>query len=112
VVAGITPFNFPAMIPMWKMGPALACGNAFILKPSERDPSVPLMLAELMQEAGLPDGVLQVVNGDKEAVDAILDNPRSRRSALSARPPSRNTSTAAAARTASACSALAVPRTT
>ncbi|GAA0293348.1 CoA-acylating methylmalonate-semialdehyde dehydrogenase [Rhodovulum strictum] len=75
VVAGITPFNFPAMIPLWKMGPALACGNAFILKPSERDPSVPLMLAELLQEAGLPDGLLQVVNGDKEAVDAILDNP-------------------------------------
>jgi malonate-semialdehyde dehydrogenase (acetylating)/methylmalonate-semialdehyde dehydrogenase len=75
VVAGITPFNFPAMIPLWKMGPALACGNAFILKPSERDPSVPLMLAELLKEAGLPDGVLQVVNGDKEAVDAILDNP-------------------------------------
>jgi len=74
VVAGITPFNFPAMIPMWKICPALACGNAFILKPSERDPSVPLMLAELMKEAGLPDGVLQVVNGDKEAVDAILDN--------------------------------------
>ncbi|EKE45805.1 hypothetical protein OCGS_0031 [Oceaniovalibus guishaninsula JLT2003] len=74
VAAGITPFNFPAMIPLWKMGPALACGNAFILKPSERDPSVPLMLAELAQEAGLPDGVLQVVNGDKEAVDAILDN--------------------------------------
>ena len=75
VAAGITPFNFPAMIPLWKMGPALACGNAFILKPSERDPSVPLMLAELMQEAGLPDGVLQVINGDKGAVDAILDNP-------------------------------------
>jgi len=75
VVAGITPFNFPAMIPMWKMGPALACGNAFILKPSERDPSVPIMLAELMKEAGLPDGLLQVINGDKEAVDAILDNP-------------------------------------
>ncbi|RVT83913.1 CoA-acylating methylmalonate-semialdehyde dehydrogenase [Rhodobacteraceae bacterium CCMM004] len=75
VAAGITPFNFPAMIPMWKMAPAIACGNAFILKPSERDPSVPLMLAELFSEAGLPDGVLQVVNGDKEAVDAILDNP-------------------------------------
>lgn len=75
VVAGITPFNFPAMIPMWKFCPAIACGNAFILKPSERDPSVPIMLAELMQEAGLPDGILQVVNGDKEAVDAILDNP-------------------------------------
>ncbi len=74
VVAGITPFNFPAMIPMWKFAPALACGNAFILKPSERDPSVPLMLAELMIEAGLPAGLLQVVNGDKEAVDAILDN--------------------------------------
>jgi malonate-semialdehyde dehydrogenase (acetylating) / methylmalonate-semialdehyde dehydrogenase len=74
VVAGITPFNFPAMIPLWKMGPALACGNAVILKPSERDPSVPIMLAELCQEAGLPDGVLQVINGDKEAVDAILDN--------------------------------------
>lgn len=74
VVAGITPFNFPAMIPMWKMAPALACGNAFILKPSERDPSVPLMLAELMTEAGLPDGLLQVINGDKGAVDAILDN--------------------------------------
>ena len=75
VAAGITPFNFPAMIPLWKMGPALACGNAFILKPSERDPSVPMMLAQLMQEAGLPDGVLQVINGDKESVDAILDNP-------------------------------------
>ena len=75
VAAGITPFNFPAMIPMWKMAPALVCGNAFILKPSERDPSVPLMLAELLQEAGLPDGVLQVINGDKESVDAILDNP-------------------------------------
>jgi malonate-semialdehyde dehydrogenase (acetylating)/methylmalonate-semialdehyde dehydrogenase len=74
VVAGITPFNFPAMIPLWKMGPALASGNAMILKPSERCPSVPLMLAELIQEAGLPDGLLQVVNGDKEAVDAILDN--------------------------------------
>ncbi|WP_375552648.1 CoA-acylating methylmalonate-semialdehyde dehydrogenase [Rhodophyticola porphyridii] len=75
VAAGITPFNFPAMIPMWKMAPALVCGNAFILKPSERDPSVPLMLAELLKEAGLPDGVLQVINGDKESVDAILDNP-------------------------------------
>ncbi|AMY69035.1 CoA-acylating methylmalonate-semialdehyde dehydrogenase [Frigidibacter mobilis] len=74
VAAGITPFNFPAMIPLWKMGPALAAGNAFILKPSERDPSVPLMLAALFQEAGLPDGVLQVINGDKEAVDALLDN--------------------------------------
>jgi len=74
VVAGITPFNFPAMIPMWKFCPAIAAGNAFILKPSERDPSVPLMLAELMTEAGLPDGILNVVNGDKESVDAILDH--------------------------------------
>ncbi|MDP2495249.1 CoA-acylating methylmalonate-semialdehyde dehydrogenase [Shimia thalassica] len=74
VTAGITPFNFPAMIPMWMFAPAIACGNAFILKPSERDPSVPLMLAELMEEAGLPKGILQVVNGDKESVDAILYN--------------------------------------
>ncbi|WP_223478191.1 CoA-acylating methylmalonate-semialdehyde dehydrogenase [Oricola indica] len=75
VVAGITPFNFPAMIPMWKFCPAVAAGNAFILKPSERDPSVPMMLAELMLEAGLPAGILNVVNGDKEAVDGILDHP-------------------------------------
>ena len=72
VTAGITPFNFPAMIPMWMFAPAIVCGNAFILKPSERDPSVPLMLAELLKEAGLPDGILQVVNGDKEEVDALL----------------------------------------
>ncbi|MEX1660571.1 CoA-acylating methylmalonate-semialdehyde dehydrogenase [Thioclava sp. 15-R06ZXC-3] len=74
VVAGITPFNFPAMIPLWKMGPALSSGNAMILKPSERTPSTALMLAEIAQEAGLPDGVLQVINGDKEAVDTILDH--------------------------------------
>jgi malonate-semialdehyde dehydrogenase (acetylating)/methylmalonate-semialdehyde dehydrogenase len=73
--AGITPFNFPAMIPMWMFGVAIACGNAFILKPSERDPSVPVRLAELMKEAGLPDGILNVVHGDKEMVDAILDHP-------------------------------------
>jgi len=75
VVAGITPFNFPAMIPLWKCAPAIACGNAFILKPSERAPSVPLRLAELFLEAGLPPGILNVVNGDKEAVDAILEDP-------------------------------------
>ncbi|VAW17668.1 Methylmalonate-semialdehyde dehydrogenase [hydrothermal vent metagenome] len=74
VVAGITPFNFPAMIPMWKFCPAIAAGNAFILKPSERTPTVPLMLAELMVEAGLPEGILNVVNGDKEVVDAILEH--------------------------------------
>jgi malonate-semialdehyde dehydrogenase (acetylating)/methylmalonate-semialdehyde dehydrogenase len=75
VVAGITPFNFPAMIPLWKMAPALSCGNAMILKPSERVPSTSLFLAELLKEAGLPDGVLQVVNGDKSAVDGLIDNP-------------------------------------
>jgi malonate-semialdehyde dehydrogenase (acetylating)/methylmalonate-semialdehyde dehydrogenase len=75
VVAGITPFNFPAMIPMWMFGVAIACGNAFILKPSEKDPSVPVRLAELMLEAGAPAGVLNVVHGDKSAVDAILNHP-------------------------------------
>jgi malonate-semialdehyde dehydrogenase (acetylating)/methylmalonate-semialdehyde dehydrogenase len=75
VVAGITPFNFPAMIPMWMFGVAIACGNTFICKPSEKDPSVPLRLAELMMEAGAPAGLLNVVNGDKEAVDAILEDP-------------------------------------
>jgi malonate-semialdehyde dehydrogenase (acetylating)/methylmalonate-semialdehyde dehydrogenase len=76
VVAGITPFNFPAMIPLWKCAPAIACGNAFILKPSERDPSVPMRLAEIFVEAGLPPGILTVVNGDKEAVDTLLTDPR------------------------------------
>ena len=75
VVAGITPFNFPAMIPMWMFGVAIAAGNTFICKPSEKDPSVPLRLAELMMEAGAPAGVLNVVHGDKEAVDAILKDP-------------------------------------
>ena len=75
VVAGITPFNFPAMIPLWMCGPALATGNAFVLKPSERDPSVPVRLAELLTEAGLPDGVFNVVQGDKVAVDALLEHP-------------------------------------
>ncbi len=75
VCGGITPFNFPAMIPMWMFAPAIVCGNAFVLKPSERDPTVPMMLAELLLEAGLPEGILQVVNGDKEAVDALLHSP-------------------------------------
>ena len=74
VVASIMPFNFPAMMPLFHLGPALSCGNAVVLKPSERDPSVPLMLAELFVEAGLPKGVFQVVNGDKEAVDTLLDS--------------------------------------
>ena len=76
VVAGITPFNFPAMIPLWKCAPAIACGNTFILKPSERAPSVPMRIAELFLKAGLPEGVLNVVNGDKEAVDALLTDKR------------------------------------
>ena len=75
VVAGITPFNFPAMVPMWMFPVAIACGNTFVLKPSERDPSASLVIAELWSEAGLPEGVFNVVHGDKEAVDAILDHP-------------------------------------
>ncbi|MCA0201313.1 MAG: CoA-acylating methylmalonate-semialdehyde dehydrogenase [Proteobacteria bacterium] len=75
VVAGITPFNFPAMVPMWMFAIAIACGNTFVLKPSEKDPSVPMRLAELMLAAGAPPGVLNVLNGDKEAVDAILTDP-------------------------------------
>ena len=75
VVAGITPFNFPAMVPMWMFPVALACGNTFVLKPSERDPSASLLLAEMLQQAGLPDGVFNVVHGDKAAVDALLQHP-------------------------------------
>ena len=75
VVAGITPFNFPIMVPMWMFPVALACGNTFVLKPSERDPSAGVMLAQLLKEAGLPDGVFNVVNGDKESVDALLEHP-------------------------------------
>jgi malonate-semialdehyde dehydrogenase (acetylating)/methylmalonate-semialdehyde dehydrogenase len=75
VVAGITPFNFPAMVPMWMWAPAIACGNAFVLKPSEKDPSASVYVAELLKEAGLPDGVFNVVHGDKVAVDALLEHP-------------------------------------
>ena len=75
VVAGITPFNFPAMVPMWMWAPALACGNTFILKPSEKDPSASIYTAELLKEAGVPDGVFNVVHGDKVAVDAMLEHP-------------------------------------
>src|SRR5690606_40902696 len=75
VVAGITPFNFPAMVPMWMFAVAIACGNTFVLKPSEKDPSLPIRLGELMLQAGAPKGVLNVVNGDKRAVDTILDHP-------------------------------------
>jgi len=76
VVAGITPFNFPAMVPMWMYPMAIVCGNTFVLKPSERDPSAPMYIAKLLKEAGLPDGVFNVVNGDKEAVDTLLEDPR------------------------------------
>ncbi len=76
VCAGITPFNFPAMVPMWMFPISIACGNTFILKPSEKDPSCPMRLAELLKEAGLPDGVFNVVNGDKEAVDTLLEDER------------------------------------
>ena len=75
VVAGITPFNFPAMVPMWMWAPALACGNTFVLKPSEKDPSASMWIAELLKEAGVPDGVFNVVHGDKVAVDAVLEHP-------------------------------------
>ena len=75
VVAGITPFNFPAMVPMWMFANAIACGNTFILKPSEKDPSASLFLAQLLHEAGVPDGVFNVIQGDKVAVDAILEHP-------------------------------------
>ena len=75
VVAGITPFNFPVMVPLWMLANAIACGNAFVLKPSEKDPSPSLLLAELAKEAGVPDGVLNVVHGDAVAVDALLEHP-------------------------------------
>ncbi|MEK9946554.1 MAG: CoA-acylating methylmalonate-semialdehyde dehydrogenase [Alphaproteobacteria bacterium] len=76
VCAGITPFNFPAMVPMWMFPIAIACGNTFVLKPSEKDPSAPLFMAELLHEAGLPDGVFNLVNGDRESVETLLDDPR------------------------------------
>src|SRR5215207_747261 len=75
VVAGITPFNFPVMVPMWMWAPAIACGNTFVLKPSEKDPSASILTAELLKQAGLPDGVFNVVQGDKVAVDALLEHP-------------------------------------
>ena len=75
VVAGITPFNFPAMVPMWMFANALACGNTFVLKPSEKDPSASMLIAELLKQAGLPDGAFNVVHGDKVAVDRLLEHP-------------------------------------
>lgn len=100
------------MIPMWMFAPAIACGNAFILKPSERDPSLPIRLAELMIEAGLPAGILNVVNGDKSAVDALLTDPDIGAISLSVPRRSRAMSMARQHRTASAPSASAAPRTT
>ncbi len=112
VVAGITPFNFPAMVPMWMFPLAIACGNTFVLKPSEKDPSASLLIASLWAEAGLPDGVFNVVQGDKVAVDAILGIKTSPRSASSAPPPSPGTCTRTAPGPASACRPSAAPRTT
>lgn len=112
VCAGITPLNFPAMIPLWMFAPALACGNAFILKPSERAPTVPFMLADLMKEAGLPDGVLQVVNGDKEAVDAIIDHPLVQSIGFVGLTRLPNTSIAVGVRWANESRLLVAPRTT
>ena len=113
VVAGITPFNFPAMVPMWMFPIALACGNTFVLKPSEKDPSASLLLAELLAEAGLPDGVFNVVHGDKRRGRRAARRTRtSGRSASSARRRSRATSTRRRPATASACRRSAAPRTT
>ncbi|WIU42157.1 aldehyde dehydrogenase family protein [Methylorubrum extorquens] len=97
VVAGITPFNFPAMVPMWMFPVALACGNCFVLKPSERDPSTALRMAEWLTEASLPDGVFQVVQGDKEAVDALLHSPGDRPTKAPADKPASASTVAAAA---------------
>ena len=112
VVAVISPFNFPAMVPLWFVPIAIACGNAVVLKPSEKDPTAPTLLAEWFAEAGLPDGVFNVVHGDKEAVDALLDHPTVRRSRSSAPPRWRGTSTSAARRPASGCRRSAARRTT
>lgn len=112
VVAGITPFNFPAMIPLWKAGPALACGNAFILKPSERDPSVPVRLAELFIEAGLPRVCSRWCTVTRKPSTPSWPIPTSRLSASSAVPISRSTSTRLRPRTVSARNASAAPRIT
>jgi malonate-semialdehyde dehydrogenase (acetylating)/methylmalonate-semialdehyde dehydrogenase len=111
VCAGITPFNFPAMVPLWMFPIAIACGNTFVLKPSEKDPSAPLLLAQWMKEAGLPDGVLNVVNGDKEAVDTLLDDPRVDAVSFVGSTPIAEAIYARASKTASACRRWAVRRT-
>ena len=112
VAAGITPFNFPAMVPMWMFANAIACGNTFVLKPSEKDPSASVYLGELLAEAGVPAGVFNVVQGDKVAVDGSWSTPTSPRSRSSARPRSRATSTRPAPRPASGSRPWAGPRTT
>ena len=112
VCAGITPFNFPAMVPMWMFPLAIACGNTFVLKPSERDPSTSLKLAQLLEEAGLPKGVLNVVQGDKEAVDALLAHPDVAAVSFVGSTPSPSTSIPKGRGTASACRRSAAPRTT
>lgn len=106
VVAGITPFNFPAMVPLWMYPMAIVCGNCFALKPSERDPSSTLFIAQLLREAGLPDGVMNVVNGDKEAVGTLLHAPVFRRSALSVHPPIAEYIYSTAATNGKRCQAL------
>jgi malonate-semialdehyde dehydrogenase (acetylating)/methylmalonate-semialdehyde dehydrogenase len=112
VVAGITPFNFPCMVPMWMFPVALATGNTFVLKPSERDPSPSLFMAELLTQAGLPDGVFNVVQGDKIASMRCSSTPTSRRLSFVGSTPIANTSTRPARATASACRPSAAPRTT
>ena len=113
VCAGITPFNFPAMVPLWMFPMALACGNTFILKPSEKVPSPSVRMAELLKEAGLPDGVLNVVHGDKEAVDAILHHPDIKAvSFVGSTPIAKYIYATAARATASACRRSAARRTT
>ena len=112
VVAGITPFNFPAMVPLWMIPNAVACGNTFVLKPSEKDPSAPMLVAELFTEAGFPPGVLNVVHGDAQAVEDLLSTPTSPRSASSAPPRSPATCTRPAPGPASASRPSAGPRTT
>ena len=112
VVAGITPFNFPAMVPMWMFPLALVCGNTFVLKPSERDPSASLMLAELLQQAGLPDGAFNVVQGDKEAVDAILAHKGIAAVSFVGSTPIAEYIHAKARGTASGCRRSAAPRIT
>ena len=113
VVAGITPFNFPAMVPMWMYPVAIACGNTFILKPSERDPGASMVVSELFREAGFPDGVLNVVHGDKEVVDAILTHPDIKAvSFVGSTPIAEYVYRDRHRRTGSACRRWAAPRTT